>query len=647
MLDNMEFLEKHKAFQTEELPLSTSNTISHFFICLRLSAILYNRSSRRKSTSPNFWLIWSRCQAISFRVGSMEVVGSHRAPQTYATYHFREGVSSDLPLSSQTSKQAMLPRELLRADKSAVYYIPYRSFYGQTVFVTVFGGLTVVRDILVRESVDVVHGHSAFSPLALESLMHAKALGLRALFTDHSLFGFADLSSILANRALFMSLNVVDNFICVSHVAKENTVLRGGIEPERVYVIPNAIDPRAFTPDPARRDPDNITVVVVSRLVYRKGADLLAAIIPPLCSTFPKLRFIIGGDGPKRLALEEMRERHNLHFRVEMLGALPNHKIRDVLVCGDIFLNVSLTESFCIAIVEAASCGLLVVSTKVGGVPEVLPPHMIRLSAVSASGLASTLADAIEEVRQQRLQWSQEASLTRSVSIESQASVAGSRWMSFVKQSDAANQRQSLRRSRSVSLERMNERKEVESGTSMGLGGPRIRLSQSSSWPSASAVEMAWQRHRQIRLCYTWGDVTRRTEIAYQAAMSRPRITPKDASIAYVALFSAPSEVLDPIQNVMAYQRLGPVCGIIVAIGWMIEWIFIILLEWFKPSNTIDRVPYFATTSWQFDMWNQSVISPYEEMKTTSILGSTPKRCAFKQKGATSTACGDVTRTSY
>ncbi|KAH9280792.1 N-acetylglucosaminyl-phosphatidylinositol biosynthetic protein [Echinococcus granulosus] len=308
-----------------------------------------------------------------------------------------------------------------------VYCIPYRSFYSQVVFITVFGGLTIVRDIFIRENVDVVHGHSAFSPLALESLMHAKALGLRALFTDHSLFGFADLSSILANRALFMFLNVVDNFICVSHVAKENTVLRGGMEPERVYVIPNAIDPCAFTPDPARRDPNNITVVVVSRLVYRKGADLLAAIIPPLCSTFPKLWFIIGGDGPKRLALEEMRERHNLHFRVEILGALPNHKVRDVLVRGDIFLNVSLTESFCIAIVEAASCGLLVVSTKVGGVPEVLPPHMIRLSPVSASGLASTLANAIEEIRQQRLQWSQEISLTRSVSVASQASNVGSK----------------------------------------------------------------------------------------------------------------------------------------------------------------------------------------------------------------------------
>lgn len=87
--------------------------------------------------------------------------------------------------------------------------------------------------------------------------MHAKALGLCGLFTDHSLFGFADLSSIMANRALLMFLSPVDNCICVSNVAKENTVLRGGMEPERVFVIPNAIDSSAFTPDPSCRDPDN------------------------------------------------------------------------------------------------------------------------------------------------------------------------------------------------------------------------------------------------------------------------------------------------------------------------------------------------------------------------------------------------------
>jgi len=42
-----------------------------------------------------------------------------------------------------------------------------------------------------------------------------------------------------------------------------------------------------------------------------------------------------------------------------------------VQVRGDIFINASLTEAFCMAIVEAAAAGLMVVSTAVGGVPEV------------------------------------------------------------------------------------------------------------------------------------------------------------------------------------------------------------------------------------------------------------------------------------
>jgi glycosyltransferase involved in cell wall biosynthesis len=87
-----------------------------------------------------------------------------------------------------------------------------------------------------------------------------------------------------------------------------------------------------------------------------------------------------GGDGPKRILLEEVREKHQLHDRVTLLGAVDHANVGDVLVKGDIFLNTSLTEAFCVAIVEAASCGLLVVSTRVGGVPEVLPDDMMQLA---------------------------------------------------------------------------------------------------------------------------------------------------------------------------------------------------------------------------------------------------------------------------
>jgi glycosyltransferase involved in cell wall biosynthesis len=51
------------------------------------------------------------------------------------------------------------------------------------------------------------------------------------------------------------------------------------------------------------------------------------------------VRFIIGGDGPKRVRLEEMREKHGLQDRVDMLGAVPHADVRSVLVRGHIFLN--------------------------------------------------------------------------------------------------------------------------------------------------------------------------------------------------------------------------------------------------------------------------------------------------------------------
>jgi phosphatidylinositol glycan class A protein len=138
-----------------------------------------------------------------------------------------------------------------------------------------------------------------------------------------------------------------------------------------------------FKPNPSLRYPINkINIVLLSRLVYRKGIDLLIKIIPIICLKYPNIHFIIGGDGPKKLLLEEMKEFYQLHDRIELLGSIPHHKVRDVLIRGHIFLNCSLTESFCIALLEASSCGLFVVSTKVGGISEVLPQSMIRCVCV-------------------------------------------------------------------------------------------------------------------------------------------------------------------------------------------------------------------------------------------------------------------------
>ncbi|KAL7225934.1 hypothetical protein ACSBR1_021144 [Camellia fascicularis] len=276
-----------------------------------------------------------------------------------------------------------------------VYYLPWKPFLMQNTLPTFYGTLPIIRTILIREKISLVHGHQAFSTLCHEALMHARTMGYKVVFTDHSLYGFADAGSIHMNKVLQFTLADVSEAICVSHTSKENTVLRSGLPPEKVFVIPNAVDTAMFKPAPERLSTDEIVIVVISRLVYRKGADLLVEVIPEVCRKYPNVRFVVGGDGPKRVRLEEMREKHSLQDRVEMLGAVPHAKVQSVLISGHIFLNSSLTEAFCIAILEAASCGLLTVSTRVGGVPEVLPDDMVVLAKPDPIDMVQAIQKAI------------------------------------------------------------------------------------------------------------------------------------------------------------------------------------------------------------------------------------------------------------
>ena len=257
----------------------------------------------------------------------------------------------------------------------------------------------LLRDICLRESIDLVHAHGSLSFLGMEAIRAAHTYDIPTCFTDHSLFAFNDTGSIVANKLLKTNLSVVSHVICVSHTGRENTVLRGALDPVNCSVIPNAVDCNTFRPDVSRRPSNRINIIVVSRLVFRKGIDLLVGIIPIICAKFPSVDFIIGGDGPKRLLLDEMIDSHQLHSRVNLVGALDTKGVVDLLVQGHIFLNCSLTEAFCMAILEAASCGLLVCSTSVGGIPEVLPKHMVRLANAEVDDLVEALSSAINEVR--------------------------------------------------------------------------------------------------------------------------------------------------------------------------------------------------------------------------------------------------------
>ncbi|KAF2749440.1 glycosyltransferase family 4 protein [Sporormia fimetaria CBS 119925] len=289
-----------------------------------------------------------------------------------------------------------------------VYHVPFFVIYRETTFPTVFSFFPVFRNIIIREKIEIVHGHASLSNLCHEAILHARTMGLRTVFTDHSLFGFADAASILTNKLLKFTLSDVDHVICVSHTCKENTVLRASLDPLTVSVIPNAVVAENFRPKsveeggsehPRLGPNDTITIVVISRLFYNKGTDLLIAAIPRILATHRDVRFIIAGTGPKAIDLEQMIERNVLQERVLLLGPVRHEEVRDVMVQGHIYLHPSLTEAFGTVIVEAASCGLYVVCTRVGGIPEVLPGHMTEFAKPEEDDLVAATGRAIATLR--------------------------------------------------------------------------------------------------------------------------------------------------------------------------------------------------------------------------------------------------------
>lgn len=297
-----------------------------------------------------------------------------------------------------TASHAPWPRVGVRYMSGGlrVYHLPHLPMADQASLPTYFGLLPLLRAILLRERATLAHGHAATSVFTHDFLLCARALGYPCVYTDHSLFGARDFASICVNKYLSFTLRGVSAAVAVSQVARENLCRRAGLPPRLVHAIPNAVDGPAFRPPPGDGARCPRTVVMLSRLVYRKGVHLAVELIPRAAARWPHLRFLIGGDGPQRSALEAMRERWGLAGRVQLLGAVPHAEVPALLHRGAIFLNCSLTESFCMAILEAACAGCHVVSTAVGGVPEVLPPHMVTLSAeASAEALLEALALAL------------------------------------------------------------------------------------------------------------------------------------------------------------------------------------------------------------------------------------------------------------
>jgi len=182
-------------------------------------------------------------------------------------------------------------------------------------------------------------------------------------------------------------------------------VLDGEKLKRHIVITPFGVDTAQFFPArEARPDSGPIVIGTVKTLESKYGIDTLIkafAQLGPSHRGRPLQLRIVGG-GSQREQLQVLATSLGVHQRCELLGPVPHAEVPSYLQGFDIFVAASRldSESFGVAVIEASACGLPVVVTDVGGLPEVVRAEETGLvvrrdnPTALAAGLSRMLEDA-------------------------------------------------------------------------------------------------------------------------------------------------------------------------------------------------------------------------------------------------------------
>ncbi len=233
-------------------------------------------------------------------------------------------------------------------------------------------------DMVKLHKIELLHVHYAI-PHAYAGYMAKKMLAEENIFipmvttlhgTDITLVG----NHPFYKPAVTFSINNSDVVTSVSQSLKDDTLRLFDIRKE-IYVVPNFIDIpkkiRSVSTNCQRglmAEPHERIITHVSNLRPVKRVKDVIEIFDRIQKKIPS-KLVMVGDGPERQACEKLCEEKGIEEKVRFLGN--SNEVDKILCFTDLFLLPSEKESFGLAALEAMACGVPVISSNTGGLPEV------------------------------------------------------------------------------------------------------------------------------------------------------------------------------------------------------------------------------------------------------------------------------------
>ncbi|HET9055411.1 MAG TPA: glycosyltransferase family 4 protein [Chitinophagaceae bacterium] len=244
--------------------------------------------------------------------------------------------------------------------------------------------------------------------------------GKRIIIAVHGVEATEQLSWI-KNKAL----KICDDVWVVSEFTKKKLLLNTQIEPQKIKVIFNTIDPYFNLPTTfnkpeyllkryqiAKEEKVLFTLTRLSHKEGYKGYDKVIRALPTVLKKIPRVRYLIAGkaDSEEINYVTHLIKDNNLQNHVTLTGFLPDAELTDHYLLSDLFVMPSKKEGFGIVFIEALTCGLSVVAGNKDGSVDALkkgelgvlidPDNVNEIADAIITELESALES--EEVKQKQ-----------------------------------------------------------------------------------------------------------------------------------------------------------------------------------------------------------------------------------------------------
>jgi len=257
--------------------------------------------------------------------------------------------------------------------------------------------------ILKKGRFDLVHTHTAKAGVL--GRITARLAGVRAVVHSphgHDFYGyFGSFGSFWVVWVERWASRFCDCIHVLTQLEKGDMVVRRICPAEKIRVIASGVS--APAQDAALRAPSETSCVgFVGRFETVKGPEYFIEAAAEIAAKFPRVRFLMAGDGSLRADLEKQARRLGLGDKLTFAGWVED--VDTALRQIDILVVASLNEGVGRVILEAAARGIPSVATRVGGIPEVVRDNEtgILVASRDAKGLAGAVLRLLQDTAMYR-----------------------------------------------------------------------------------------------------------------------------------------------------------------------------------------------------------------------------------------------------